>query len=85
MGVSILSFDGHIQFGLSCDVAVIPDPEQVVRHFESEVEAYVYLTLLGDEAEVVAEAPQTEEPPQAPRRPRRTPARRKLAGSAAKG
>ena len=47
MGVSILSFDGMVQFGLMTDAALVPDPEVIVAHFEPEFERLLYFVLMG--------------------------------------
>jgi WS/DGAT/MGAT family acyltransferase len=56
MGVSILSYGGHVQFGLITDAALTPHPEMVVRHFPEEFETYVYSVLLAPLAEDEAAA-----------------------------
>ena len=47
MGVSILSYDGAVQFGLITDRALVPDPERVIAHFGPEFEKLVLTTLLS--------------------------------------
>ena len=47
MGVSILSYDGAVQFGLITDRALCPDPEHVIGHFGPEFEKLVLMTLLA--------------------------------------
>lgn len=47
MGVSILSYDGHVQFGLITDRGLCPDPERVIARFEPEFEKLVLTTLLA--------------------------------------
>ena len=51
MGVSILSYGGHVQFGLITDAALTPHPEAVVRHFPEEFEKYLYYVLLDPPTE----------------------------------
>ena len=46
MGVSILSFDGQVQFGLMTDAALVPDPEAVIARFASEFEQLLYYVLI---------------------------------------
>ncbi|MGB0084747.1 MAG: wax ester/triacylglycerol synthase family O-acyltransferase [Rhodomicrobiaceae bacterium] len=46
MGVSILSFDGQVQFGVMTDAAVIPDPEAVIARFATEFEQLLYYVLI---------------------------------------
>jgi diacylglycerol O-acyltransferase len=47
MGVSILSYDGEVQFGLITDRGLVPDPERVIAHFGPEFEKLVLTTLLS--------------------------------------
>lgn len=47
MGVSILSFNGQVQFGVVTDAAVIPDPEAVIARFEPEFEQLLYYVLMN--------------------------------------
>ena len=51
MGVSILSFNGQVQFGLITDKALVPDPEAIVDRFKPEFEQLLYFVLLGSEAD----------------------------------
>lgn len=46
MGVSILSYNGKVQFGLITDRGLVPDPERVIVHFGHEFEKLVLTTLL---------------------------------------
>ena len=46
MGVSILSYDGHVQFGLITDRGFCPDPERIIARFAPEFEKLVLTTLL---------------------------------------
>jgi WS/DGAT/MGAT family acyltransferase len=46
MGVSILSYNGEVQFGLITDRGLVPDPERVIEHFGPEFEKLVLTTLL---------------------------------------
>jgi hypothetical protein len=46
MGISVLTFDGHVQFGVITDSAVIPDPDAVIAHFGDEFEQLLYYTLM---------------------------------------
>ncbi len=48
LGLSILSYDGHVHFGLVGDGRLIPDPDAVVQRFRSEFETVLYLALMGD-------------------------------------
>lgn len=47
MGVSILSFDGRVQFGLITDAALVPDPEAIIDRFAPEFEKFLYFVLLA--------------------------------------
>jgi WS/DGAT/MGAT family acyltransferase len=47
MGVSILSYAGHVQFGVITDRGLVPDPEHVVDRFGPEFEKLVLTTLLS--------------------------------------
>lgn len=47
MGVSILSFNGQVQFGLITDAAIVPDPETIIARFRPEFEQLLYFVLLG--------------------------------------
>ena len=60
MGVSILSYDNKVQFGLITDRGRVPDPERIVARFGAEFEKLLLLVLmepwerLEDPAEVEA-------------------------------
>ena len=47
MGVSILSYDGAVQFGLVTDRGLCPDPEAVIERFAGEFEKLVLTTLMS--------------------------------------
>jgi diacylglycerol O-acyltransferase / wax synthase len=47
MGVSILSYDGEVQFGLVTDRGLCPDPEAVIERFADEFEKLVLITLMS--------------------------------------
>lgn len=63
MGVSILSYDNKVQFGLITDRGFVPDPENIVSRFRSEFEKLLWLVLmepwdrLGDPDAVEAALP----------------------------
>ena len=61
MGVSILSYDGRIQFGVITDAGLVPDPDAIVGRFAEEFDKLVWITLMspwGEEAiDAVAAAP----------------------------
>lgn len=46
MGVSILSYDGQVQFGLITDAGLVPDPERVIERFKPEFEKLLYVVLM---------------------------------------
>ena len=46
MGVSILSYDNRVQFGLITDKGLVPDPERVVSRFACEFEKLLMLVLM---------------------------------------
>lgn len=46
MGVSILSYDGQVQFGLITDAGLVPDPERVIERFRPEFEKLLYIVLM---------------------------------------
>lgn len=53
LGLSILSYDGRIQFGAIADAGLVPDPETLVSRFHDEFDRLLWLTLMspwGDEA-----------------------------------
>jgi diacylglycerol O-acyltransferase len=47
MGVSILSYNGKVQFGLITDEGLVPDPENIIDRFADEFEKLVLATLMG--------------------------------------
>jgi WS/DGAT/MGAT family acyltransferase len=46
MGVSILSYDGKVQFGLVADRRLVPQPQQIVERFRPEFEKLLYTVLM---------------------------------------
>lgn len=46
MGVSILSYDNRVQFGLVTDKGLVPDPENIVARFAGEFEKLLMLVLM---------------------------------------
>jgi len=46
MGVSILSYNGGVQFGLITDAGRVPDPENVIAHFRPEFERLLMTVLM---------------------------------------
>ena len=83
MGVSILSYDNQVQFGLITDKGLVDDPERIVERFAVEFEKLLWLVLMEprerlDNPEAVAqaladEAPQQPKPPTLRRRAARRP------------
>jgi WS/DGAT/MGAT family acyltransferase len=70
MGVSILSYDKRIHFGVITDEGLVPDPDAIVQRFDDEFERLLWITLMSPWGEAVAEA---AEPPQAaPQAPAKT-------------
>lgn len=39
VGVSLLSYAGHLSMGISCDTALIVEPQQIVHAFHAEIDA----------------------------------------------
>ena len=48
LGLSILSYNGKVHFGLIADAKLIPDPQAVTRRFRDEFDKLLYLSLMGD-------------------------------------
>ncbi len=48
VGVSILSYNGGVQFGLVTDHAIADDPHEIIRRFAPEFEKLVLLALMSD-------------------------------------
>jgi len=46
MGVSILSYDGQVFFGVITDRKLVPEPSAIIERFKSEFEKLVYLSLM---------------------------------------
>ena len=47
MGLSILTYNGKVQFGLITDTGLVPDPDTIIDQFGDEFEKLVMLTLMG--------------------------------------
>ncbi|MCC7327944.1 MAG: wax ester/triacylglycerol synthase family O-acyltransferase [Burkholderiales bacterium] len=47
MGVSIISYNGAVQFGLITDRALCPDPERITARFPAEFEKLLLVTLMA--------------------------------------
>ena len=48
VGISIMSYNGRVHFGLISDAKLIPDPDSVISRFGSEFDKLVYLSLMSD-------------------------------------
>jgi len=48
LGISILSYNGRVHFGLIGDAKLIPDPDAVIRRCGPEFEKLLYLALMGN-------------------------------------
>ena len=48
VGVSILSYNGGVQFGLVTDDAIAADPHEIIRRFAPEFEKLLLLALMSD-------------------------------------
>jgi len=46
MGVSILSYNGGVQFGLITDAGLVPDPERVIARFRTEFDKLLLALLM---------------------------------------
>ena len=54
LGVSILSYNGKVHFGLIADAKLMPDPDAVIRRFIPEFEKLLYIALMDDWGEPAA-------------------------------
>ncbi|HTI95045.1 MAG TPA: wax ester/triacylglycerol synthase family O-acyltransferase [Rudaea sp.] len=55
MGVSILSYNGRVHFGLIADARRVPDPEPIVQRFVREFDKLALITMMEDwSADIVA-------------------------------
>ncbi len=60
LGVSILSYNGNVHFGLIADAKLMPDPDAVIQRFIPEFEKLLYIALMnnwGEQELGAAEAP----------------------------
>ena len=56
LGISIMSYNGRVHFGLIADAKLMPDPDSVIRRFQPEFEKMLYLALMARwEGEFTAE------------------------------
>jgi diacylglycerol O-acyltransferase / wax synthase len=47
MGVSILSYDGRIHFGVITDAGLVPDPDRIVGRFKDEFDKLMWIALMS--------------------------------------
>jgi WS/DGAT/MGAT family acyltransferase len=47
LGISIMSYNGRVHFGLIADAKLMPDPDSVIRRFQPEFEKMLYLALMA--------------------------------------
>ncbi len=73
-GISLMSYDGAVQFGLMADARRIPDPTAVVERFPAAFEQLVLATLLGPLARPAGRATRARP---SPARRRGAPSRRR--------
>jgi WS/DGAT/MGAT family acyltransferase len=48
VGISILSYNGRVHFGLIGDAKLVPDPDAVIKRFGPEFENLLYLAMMSD-------------------------------------
>lgn len=48
VGISIMSYNNRVHFGLIVDGKLVPDPDAVVQRFGAEFDSLVYLALMSD-------------------------------------
>ena len=53
LGLSILSYQGKVHFGLIADAKSVPDPDQITRRFAQQLDQLVYAVLMEDWAEPI--------------------------------
>ncbi len=56
MGISILSYNGRVHFGLITDAKLVPDPENIIRRFSTELEKLLLIACMEDWSEPVTPA-----------------------------
>lgn len=66
MGVSILSYDGRIQFGVITDSGLVPDPDRIVGRFADEFDKLLWITLMSPWGEDAIEEVASGAPAKAP-------------------
>ena len=83
MGVSILSYDGRIQFGVITDAGLVPDPDRIVGRFDDEFDKLLWLTLMSPWADDLVAAETKDQKPAA-KKAKAAPAAKKAKEPAAK-
>ena len=48
MGISILSYNGQVHFGLITDAKSVNNPDAIIKRFRGEFEKLLYITLMED-------------------------------------
>jgi diacylglycerol O-acyltransferase / wax synthase len=75
MGVSILSFNGQVHFGLITDVAMVPDPHAIVARLKPEFEQLLYFVMMQPWEQSASELAQQNAPIRSKRTKRRSAAK----------
>jgi len=60
IGVSILSFNDKVHFGLITDAAMVPDPHAIIARFAPEFERLLYFVLMSAWGEETLASPAPE-------------------------
>ncbi len=47
IGISIISYNGKVYFGLIADAKIMPDPDSVIQRFRPEFEKLLYAAMMG--------------------------------------
>ncbi len=48
IGISIMSYNNKVYFGLISDAKLLPDPDSVIKRFRPEFEKLLYAAMMGD-------------------------------------
>jgi WS/DGAT/MGAT family acyltransferase len=70
MGISVLSFNNMVQFGLMTDAALVSDPEAIIAQFKPKFEELLYFVLMEPWHDGETGRPDAETLPAAARRGR---------------
>lgn len=54
VGISIMSYNGEVHFGLMGDAKLVPDPDDIIQRFRPEFEKLLYLALMGNWKETIS-------------------------------